>query len=279
MNDNRFGGLDPAAHNGEQRPYLVACEIAKAITSTRSGSARHSGLLEFNPVPVADDGAVHRFSWRMLVFWTAPIDARSIDVSKPSRTPSGSARNSLARFVVRSLITRQATRSSVLGGGGDPECRSAFVRALYDELIVAVAGLVAEVQIAGYRTGYVEPEVPGRAVHMVRAASGLPICVADIAAMKQSHGLQQRLVAHYADSRAAIGWRPHVGFFGYLGGLAAVPDGLRIIWGTGLEIAPRPLDGLDPKTLRWSPEEKIRQIVAKVAREKGMLVETGLTPS
>ena len=187
---------------------------------------------------------------------------------------TGWARNTLTP-------TMLADGSLLLGGGvgGDPECRSAFVRALQDELIVAVAGLVAEVQIAGYRTGYVEPEVLGRAVHLVRACSGLPICVADIAAMKQSHGLQQRLVAHYADSRAAIGWRPHVGFFGYLGGLAAVPDGLRIIWGTGLEIAPRPLDGLDPKTLRWSPEEKIRQIVAKVAREKGMLVATGLTPS
>ena len=50
------------------------------------------------------------------------------------------------------------------------------LRALYDELIVAVAGLVAEVQIAGYRTGYVEPEVRGRAAHVVRAVLGLPIC-------------------------------------------------------------------------------------------------------
>jgi hypothetical protein len=59
------------------------------------------------------------------------------------------------------------------GGGGD---RVPFIHALCDELIVAVAGLVAEVALAGYRTSYVEPEVLGRAVHVVRAAAGLPIC-------------------------------------------------------------------------------------------------------
>jgi hypothetical protein len=65
---------------------------------------------------------------------------------------------------------------ALLGGGGDPEYRSAFVRALQDELIVAVAGLVAEAQIAGYQTEYVEPEVLCRAVQLVRACSALPIC-------------------------------------------------------------------------------------------------------
>jgi hypothetical protein len=84
---------------------------------------------------------------------------------------TGWARNTLTP-------TMLADGSLLLGGGvgGDPECRSAFVRALQDELIVAVAGLVADVQIAGYRTGYVEPEVLGRAVHLVRACSALPIC-------------------------------------------------------------------------------------------------------
>jgi hypothetical protein len=48
---------------------------------------------------------------------------------------------------------------------------------------------------------------------------------------------------------------------------------------TGLEIAPRPLDGLNPKTLRWSPEEKIRQVVAKVAREKGLTPSVAFKPS
>jgi hypothetical protein len=64
---------------------------------------------------------------------------------------------------------------ALLGGGGNSGDRNAFVRALQDELIIAVAGLVAEVRIAGYQTSYVEPEVPGRAIHLVRAASGLPI--------------------------------------------------------------------------------------------------------
>jgi hypothetical protein len=89
------------------------------------------------------------------------------------RAVTGWRRNTLTP----DMLTDGALLGSSSGGGGDHSTlRSSFVRALQDELLVAVAGLVSEVQLAGYRTGYVEPEVPGRAVQMVRAACGLPIC-------------------------------------------------------------------------------------------------------
>jgi hypothetical protein len=78
-------------------------------------------------------------------------------------------RRAVTGWRCNNLTPAMLTDGALLDGGGDPEYRSAFVRALHDELIVAVAGLVAEVQIAGYRTGYVEPEVLGRAVQLVRA--------------------------------------------------------------------------------------------------------------
>jgi hypothetical protein len=58
-------------------------------------------------------------------------------------------------------------------GGGD---RAAFARALYDELVLSVAGLVAEVKIAGLRTTYVEEGTLWHAVHVARIEAGLPIC-------------------------------------------------------------------------------------------------------
>jgi hypothetical protein len=51
-----------------------------------------------------------------------------------------------------------------------------WLRALTDQLVVSVAGLVAEVDIAGLRTTYVERCTPARAVHVVRIAAGLPLC-------------------------------------------------------------------------------------------------------
>jgi hypothetical protein len=46
-----------------------------------------------------------------------------------------------------------------LGGGG---C-AALARYLYEEMMVFVAGMVAEVKLAGYRSNYTEVDVAGRA--------------------------------------------------------------------------------------------------------------------
>jgi hypothetical protein len=59
---------------------------------------------------------------------------------------------------------------------------AALARVLYEELMISVAGLVAEVKIAGYPTGYAEEDIAGRAsiawdaVRVARLESGLPIC-------------------------------------------------------------------------------------------------------
>jgi hypothetical protein len=40
--------------------------------------------------------------------------------------------------------------------------RAVLARYLYEELMISVAGLVAEVKIAGYPAGYTEEDVAGR---------------------------------------------------------------------------------------------------------------------
>jgi hypothetical protein len=60
--------------------------------------------------------------------------------------------------------------------------RDALARYLYEELMISVAGTVAEETIAGYRVGYVETDIAGRtsigwdAVRVARIEAGLPIC-------------------------------------------------------------------------------------------------------
>jgi hypothetical protein len=69
-----------------------------------------------------------------------------------------------------------------LGGAGPGSGRDALDRYLYEELMFTVAGMVAEVKIAGYPAGYVEVDVAGRtsiawdAVRVARIEAGLPIC-------------------------------------------------------------------------------------------------------
>jgi hypothetical protein len=60
--------------------------------------------------------------------------------------------------------------------------RAVLARYLYEELMVSVAGTVAEERIAGYRVGYVETDIAGRttigwdAIRAARIEAGLPIC-------------------------------------------------------------------------------------------------------
>jgi hypothetical protein len=65
-----------------------------------------------------------------------------------------------------------------LGGGG----YLVLARYLYEEVMFFVAGLVAEVKIAGYPADYIEVDVAGRtsvdwdAIRVARLKTGLPIC-------------------------------------------------------------------------------------------------------
>ena len=80
----------------------------------------------------------------------------------------------------------------------------------------------------------------------------LPTHVEDIKEMKGSY-YQQGLVGLYADSRAAIAWEPHPSFAEYCAGIRALPPankGVILLRDAGVEIAPKPLDGLNPETLR-----------------------------
>jgi hypothetical protein len=76
------------------------------------------------------------------------------------------------------LAVADASLGASLGGGG----RAVLARYLYEELMFSVAGLVAEVKIAGYPAGYVETDIAGRtsvawdAVRVARIEAGLPIC-------------------------------------------------------------------------------------------------------
>jgi hypothetical protein len=71
---------------------------------------------------------------------------------------------------------------AVAGASLNSDGRDALARHLYEELMFSVAGLVAEVKLAGYPAGYVEEDVAGRtsiawdAVRVARLEAGLPIC-------------------------------------------------------------------------------------------------------
>ena len=60
--------------------------------------------------------------------------------------------------------------------------RAVLARYLYEDLMFSIAGLVAEVKIAGYPAAYVEVDVAGRtsiewdAVRVARIEAGLPVC-------------------------------------------------------------------------------------------------------
>jgi hypothetical protein len=68
------------------------------------------------------------------------------------------------------------------GFGSVSRGRAVLARYQYEELMYFVAGLVAEVKIAGYAAGYVEEDVTGRtsvdweAIRVARLEAGLPIC-------------------------------------------------------------------------------------------------------
>jgi hypothetical protein len=76
------------------------------------------------------------------------------------------------------LAIADASLGASLNGGG----RAVLARYLYEELMFSVAGLVAEVRLAGYPAGYVEEDVAGRtsvewdAVRVARLDAGLPVC-------------------------------------------------------------------------------------------------------
>jgi hypothetical protein len=65
---------------------------------------------------------------------------------------------------------------------GDDASRAALIHSMYRELMFSVAGVVAEVKIAGYPADHVEKDVAGRtpipwdAVRVASAEAGLPIC-------------------------------------------------------------------------------------------------------
>ena len=60
--------------------------------------------------------------------------------------------------------------------------RAVLARYLHEDLMFSIAGLVAEVKIAGYPAAYVEVDVAGRtsiewdAVRVARIEAGLPVC-------------------------------------------------------------------------------------------------------
>ena len=53
------------------------------------------------------------------------------------------------------LAVADASLGASLDGGG----RAVLARYLYEDLMLSVAGMVAEAKIAGYPTGYVEVDV------------------------------------------------------------------------------------------------------------------------
>ena len=78
-----------------------------------------------------------------------------------------------------------------------------LTRYLYEGLMFSVAGLVAEVKLAGYPAAYVEEDVAGRtsvawdAVRVARIEAGLPVC-----GHKDSNWMHSRTLAY---GRAANG--------------------------------------------------------------------------
>jgi hypothetical protein len=89
-----------------------------------------------------------------------------IDMAAPAK----SGWLALTRFTHNNLTP------AMLAGDDYSGRRAALVRATRDELMVAVAGLIAEVALAGYQTDYVEKGIVGRAAHVARLEAGLPIC-------------------------------------------------------------------------------------------------------
>jgi hypothetical protein len=71
---------------------------------------------------------------------------------------------------------------AVADAGPTGDGRAVLARYLYEDLMFYVAGLVAEVKIAGYPACYVEEDTAGRpridwnAIRVARLEAGLPIC-------------------------------------------------------------------------------------------------------
>jgi hypothetical protein len=83
-------------------------------------------------------------------------------------------------------------------------------------------------------------------------APPLPLRADEIEELKRDLLPSLKVMGHYAESLRLTGWSRHPPFTDYCAGLCALPLTARLMGNDGLWVPPRPLPGLDGRTMHWT---------------------------
>jgi hypothetical protein len=104
-----------------------------------------------------------------------------------------------------------------------------------------------------------------------QGAPRLPLTAGEIGRLKSNLRPSRQVMGCYAESLRRADWNRHPSWEDYCAGLCALRVGL--MHNDGLWVHPRPLPGLDSKTLYWEPlERKMERVYAKL----GIPAPTGI---